>query len=309
MKRIAFLTMDCLDGFVAYDHLMMTPLARRGCCVEMISWRQQDVCWNDFDLVVIRSPWDYQQDSQQFLKVLRQIDLSTARLENSLAIVAWNLSKSYLKDLQDRGVRIIPTRWRHGLNEALIHQALQEWADEPEARAAEFIVKPTIGANADDTFRFGIHTDKVQLQQIVRTFENRDVMLQPFVPSVTEIGEYSLFYFDGVYSHCVLKSPACGDFRVQEEHGGQLHSVIPDADLLSAAQRVCEAISGMPLYARVDLVRLTDGQPALMEVELIEPSLYLAHDPHATERFAEAILRRLTEPKNTDSASDFSAMR
>ncbi|MGY8690993.1 MAG: hypothetical protein ACKVHP_25045 [Verrucomicrobiales bacterium] len=117
------------------------------------------------------------------------------------------------------------------------------------------------------------------------------MMLQPFIPDVIATGEHSLFYFGGQFSHCVLKTPTTGDFRVQEEHGGLIETAVPAKDLLAAGQRVIDAIGTSLLYARVDLVRMPDGAPALMEVELIEPSLYFNYDDLSPVKFAEALDR------------------
>lgn len=293
MKPIAFLTMDSMHGFFAYDHLALPYLASRGCQVDMVSWRKSDVCWNDYSMVVIRSPWDYQQDPRAFLQVLRQIEGSTAKLENDLNVVTWNLQKTYLRDLQERGVTIVPTTWLTGLTPERLQQLTDDSQSSSDGNGAGFVVKPVIGANADDTFRITAGCDNEILRQVATTFSDRELMLQPFIPSVVEIGEYSMFYFGGQYSHCILKTPARGDFRVQEEHGGTLETVAPEDDLLAAANLTIAAMNCQPLYARVDLVRLQDGRPALMELELIEPSLYLAHDPLAPSRFADAILSRL----------------
>ncbi len=283
MKSVAFLTMDSMEGFFAYDHLTVQPLAQRNISVQDVSWRQHDVQWNTFDLVVIRSPWDYQQAPEQFLNVLETISTSGTVLENSLSIVRWNIHKSYLKFLQDHGIPIVPTHWWPRLNA----DGIQRLMLDPDCQ--QWVVKPLVGANSDDTFRVHPGAAPHTIEQAIAAFGNRELMVQPFVQSVIDHGEYSLFYFGGHYSHCILKTPQKGDFRVQEEHGGVLKTVEVPADLKEVAERTLEVIPGKTLYARVDLVRLSRGEPAIMEVELIEPSMYLAHHPQAPERFADAI--------------------
>jgi hypothetical protein len=112
-------------------------------------------------------------------------------------------------------------------------------------------------------------------------------MVQPFVPAIIEQGEYSLFYFADHYSHCILKTPKSGDFRVQEEHGGILQSITPSKELLTAAKKALQTIPEKVLYARIDLVQY-QGEYQLMEIELIEPSLYFNLDDKAAPRFAKA---------------------
>jgi glutathione synthase/RimK-type ligase-like ATP-grasp enzyme len=282
MRRAAFLTMDSLDGFFAYDHLTHAPLARRGWHVEPVSWRAP-VTWDEYELVVIRSPWDYQEDPSAFLAVLERIDASRARLYNPLPIVRWNICKTYLRDLQAAGIAIVRTQWLHGLDERMIPELCAEFQTD------RIVVKPLVGANAHDTFVLratGVPDDSALA---VARFAGREVMVQPFVERVLTEGEFSLIYLGGHYSHAVLKTPCSGDFRVQEEHGGVIQTAQPPAHLLALADRVVRAVDGHLLYARVDLVRLPSGQPAVMELELIEPSLYLSYDEQAPERFAEAI--------------------
>jgi glutathione synthase/RimK-type ligase-like ATP-grasp enzyme len=184
-------------------------------------------------------------------------------------------------------VLIVPTRWLHGLEISHIESICKEHG------VREAIAKPTIGANADDTFRLPIDASSSnnRVLQAIKCFYDRPVMLQPFIPDVIATGEHSLFYFGGQFSHCVLKTPTTGDFRVQEEHGGLIETAVPAKDLLAAGQRVIDAIGTSLLYARVDLVRMPDGAPALMEVELIEPSLYFNYDDLSPVKFAEALDR------------------
>ena len=288
MKSIAFLTMDSLEGFYAYDELTVEPLAQRGCRVQSISWRDNEVNWNDFDLVVIRSSWDYQKDPEQFLAVLKSIEHSNASLLNSLKTVHWNINKRYLKDLQDQGVAIVPTQWLPRLTASDMDELIQNSPD------GQFVCKPLIGAGAEWTYQLSANSSPSDRQEALDIYRDQPLMAQPFVRSVIDVGEYSLFYFGGTYSHCVLKKPKDGDFRVQEEHGGRLLAVDPDGSLLLAADRAIATIPEPTLYARVDLVRLDNGSPAVMELELIEPSLYFAHDPKSPERFAEAVRHFLT---------------
>ena len=290
-KPIAFLTMECLDGFVAYDHLAIPPLARRGWDVVDVPWTRKDVQWSDFEAVIIRTPWDYHHRISDFLAVIDQIDQSSARLINSAEIVRWNIDKSYLKDLQNEGLPIVPTQWREGI----------QWQDVLKAfdlfDVDEVVLKPTIGAGARDTFR--IKQGQQPVANVEALYQNRTAMLQPFLPSVVQQGEWSLFYFGGTYSHAVLKTPAEGDFRVQEEYGSNLQAVIPSEDLLEVAQRSLRVIGETLVYARIDLVRLVDSTPAIMELELIEPSLYFPYEEASPDRFAEAIDHCLTTTETT----------
>ena len=208
-------------------------------------------------------------------------DLPILNLElaNPLDVVRWNLDKGYLRDLEAAGVPIVPTQWGEDLAPAAIAEARRGFG------AVTVIVKPTVGANADDTFRLPPETPTYEAEI---AFAGRAYMLQPFVPAVVHEGEFSLFYFGGAYSHAILKTPASGDFRVQEEHGGRIRRVAPEPALRAASDAALAACPGPLLYARVDLVRWRGGF-AVMEVELIEPSLYFPYDADSPERFALAV--------------------
>lgn len=283
VKRGAFLTMDSLEGFICSDNLTYEPLSKLGWTIDEVSWTRPEVRWNDFDLVVIRSPWDYSDHPQAFLRVLEQIDRSDAHLANPLDVVRWNLDKTYLRQLEAQAISIVPTMWLTKLDQFELDAAFEHFA------TAEIVVKPTIGANAGDTFRLTRDAAASTTQSALWAFRSRPVMVQPFVKAIVEYGEYSLFYFNGEFSHSIIKLPKAGDFRVQEEHGGLIRSCPAPPLLLEAGQRVLNAIATQLLYARVDFVYLSPDTPAVIEVELIEPSLYFAFDERSPDRFAHAL--------------------
>ena len=282
-RNCAFLTLEDRSGFCIYDHLLFAPLANVGWTAVEIPWNRPDVEWASFEAVIIRSTWDYQKTPGQFLSTLEAIEGVTT-LYNPVAICRWNLNKRYLRDLQDRGVPIVPTYWLERLDEASLEALFSESA------APRLVAKPLVGANADDAFVLKSRETGSWVEAL-RIFADREVMVQPFVDSIVSEGEYSLFYFGGRLSHAIVKRPAAGDFRVQEEHGGIIAPVTPHEDLVRAGNQAIAAIGTTLLYARVDLVRLTSGQPALMEMELIEPSLYFDQDPNSAAIFAEEFTR------------------
>ncbi len=285
MKRCAFLTMDNLDGFVSDDELAIEPLSALGWHTELISWRQTAVPWSSFDAVVIRTTWDYQNDVQTFLAVLAEIDRTT-RLENSLSVVRWNMHKRYLRDLEQQGIGIVPTLWGQALSRERLRALFAE------LQVEEVVIKPAIGANADDTFRLARSASGEVFAEVEGVFKNRAFMAQPFVPGIVEEGEFSLFFFNGEFSHAIIKSPKVEDFRVQEEHGGLIQAVDAEAPLVQCAEKAIGVIDPPPLYARIDLVRSAGNDFVVMELELIEPSLYLRMDANAPARFADAIDQR-----------------
>jgi glutathione synthase/RimK-type ligase-like ATP-grasp enzyme len=163
-------------------------------------------------------------------------------------------------------------------------------------QSVELVVKPVVGANAVGAFRLHQGRWEQSASGVAEFFRARPALVQPFVDSITTDGEYSLFYFDGAYSHAVRKVPALADFRVQEEHGASITAIEADGAMRSLADSALAALPQVPLYARVDVVRAGTGDGYwLMELELVEPSLYLRMDPDAPARFADALVRRAAE--------------
>jgi glutathione synthase/RimK-type ligase-like ATP-grasp enzyme len=287
MPSIAFLTLDDRGDYVIDDELAVAELRARGHAVEEVPWRRRGVDWRAFDLVVIRTTWDYQHDLDGFLEALAAIEATGTALANPAALVRWNARKTYLRDLAARGVTIVPTRWGVGLAAGELGALCEAYGD------GGCVIKPTVSANAHDTFRLARRPDDALIASVTARFAGREWMAQPFVRAVLDDGEYSVFYFDGGYSHAIVKRPKSGDFRVQEEHGGRIEGITPDDAVRAAADRVMAALDEAPLQARVDLVRLDDGALALMELEAIEPSLYFRTHPRAAANFADAVERRL----------------
>ncbi|MFY9224745.1 MAG: hypothetical protein WAQ98_18880 [Blastocatellia bacterium] len=282
--RIAFLSMDDLSGYVSDDSLAFEPLQNLGYQLDVVSWRQTAVEWKKYAAVIIRTTWDYQNHLEAFLQVLKQIESQTL-LANPFEIVKWNADKIYLNKLQEKGAKIVPTIW---VNSKLDASHLQQWFKQLESD--EIVIKPRVSATAQDTFWLKRDQEAQEdIENLNKIFENRPFMVQPFMKAIVDEGEYSLFYFNGKYSHAILKTPKTADFRVQEEHGGIIQAIKPSSDLLKAGEEILKYISRTLLYARVDFVRTKNNEFALMELELIEPSLYLRNCENAPHLFAKAI--------------------
>ncbi|HET6628739.1 MAG TPA: hypothetical protein VFG91_03085 [Woeseiaceae bacterium] len=282
-KRCAFLTMDNLEGWSIDADLGIAPLEALGWCVEQVPWRSGNARWDDFDAVYIGTPWDYPEDVVRFLGVLARIEASRAVLVNPLSLVRWNLPKTYLRDLESRGAAIVPSRWGEHLAPGALAAGFDELA------AERLVVKPVVSTNARDTFLLARDEVREAEPELLRAFDRRAFVVQPFIEQIRSEGEYSLFYFGNEFSHAIRKKPKARDFRVQEEHGASIDAVAsPDAALVAAADRVLELVRPAPAYARCDLVRGPDGRFLLMELELIEPSLYLRMHADAPARFAAA---------------------
>ncbi|MFL6528509.1 MAG: RimK family alpha-L-glutamate ligase [Chthoniobacterales bacterium] len=294
MQRCAFLTIQDPAGYVIDDELAYGPLAQLGWRVDAIPWDRSGVDWRSYDAVVIRSTWDYIKHPNTFLAVLEEIERSGVPLFNPLDVVRWNINKIYLRDLADRGVPVVPTVWLERLDPDKLPKLIERIGTE------EIVLKPIVGANASGTFRISARGGRDQADELSAWFTNRALMAQPFLSAITTEGEFSLFYFNGEHSHTILKTPKPADFRVQEEHGGIIRAYEADSDLRTAGDAALEALDGAPLYARADFVRKEHGAGYwLMELELIEPSLYFRTNNEAPFRFAEALDRAARSGSST----------
>ena len=280
MRSCAFLTTDDADKSIIYDYLAIPHLVERGWSVQDVSWRDSNVDYDAFDIVLVRSTWDYHLALDAFMACLERIEASRAVLENPLEVMRWNADKSYLRRLLDMGLPVVPVDVLDSWDTRVVSSAFERYGTD------KIVVKPRLSAGARDTYILR----RGEEQTVASQFSSRGLLIQPFLTRITE-GEISLFYFNGELSHTVLKKPAPGDFRVQEEHGGELQAIEPSEEVRKAADKIMEALECVVLYARVDLV-FYEGAPKLIEIELIEPSLYLNQHADAPARFAEAIDKR-----------------
>lgn len=287
-KRVAYLTMADMGNFVTDFDLSYEPMRSLGWEVDAIDWRSRPD-WDSFDAVYICTPWDYPLHVREFESVLQDIELSNAVLFNALSTVRWNLEKTYMRDVEARGGDIVPSLWFDNFDPASVPDYFRIHG------VNRVVIKPTIGANATDTFVVQEPVPDDVLRKLQEAFSGRAHFVQPFIESIQTEGEFSLFFFDGEFSHAIRKTPAPGDFRVQEEHGADILPESPPAELLQTAITIFSGLQPMPVYGRGDWVRGVDGRFLLMELELIEPSLYLRTDSGAATRFARAFDQRFQE--------------
>ncbi len=249
-------------------------------------WNDPDVDWSTFDAVLIRTIWDYFKHYPAFLVWLDRLDELGIPTINDSALLRWNSNKRYLLQLARLGVPTIPTQ---------LSPAGELGHTLATMRGQQVVVKPTISGSAWHTLR-GVVGEVVFDRAVTELPTACDYLVQPFVPEVVSAGEWSLLYFAGTFSHAVIKRPAAGDYRVQDEHGGSIEPSVPNAATLDAADRALAAVAalghGDHAYARVDGV-ISAGQFLVMELELVEPFLYLAAQPDAAERLAWDVVARI----------------
>jgi glutathione synthase/RimK-type ligase-like ATP-grasp enzyme len=246
----------------------------------MCVWNDPSVSWSDFDLTVIRSTWDYTDDLEGYMRWARGIE----RLLNPIPIIEYSTDKHYLGDLERRSHRIVPTRFC-------------DVGEEPMFPHGPFVVKPTVGRGSIGADKYG-HDERDRALAHVRQLhtDGQDVMIQPYVSSIDHDGERALVFIDGSFSHAMTKAAMLNTAATDRDalfRRKQMSVAVAEPDAVSFGEAVLDEdrFRGL-LYARVDLVKIAEGW-AIMELELVEPSLFLAYDELAPIRLAAAIRARL----------------
>jgi glutathione synthase/RimK-type ligase-like ATP-grasp enzyme len=278
--RIGLATCSAFPALAEDDALLRDALSRRGLAVEPVVWDEEAVDWDAYDLVVVRSTWDYAPRRDRFLAWAGKV----RGLLNGADVIRWNTDKRYLSELP----AVVPTTFVY---------PGQAW-NPPEG---EYVVKPAVSAGSKDTARYGPRdSDRSRRHVSELLADGRTAMVQPYLGAVDEHGETALIYFGGEYSHAIRKGQmlrpgelrATDGFYVEENIGARE----PDAAEVALADRILDSLRWPRhelLYARVDLIPGPDGAPRLLELELTEPSLFLSFSADAAERLAERVVERL----------------
>lgn len=270
------------------DRILIAALEQEGLGARRVDWSSPNVDWSAFDAVLIRTPWDYFERMDAFRDWLHRAASATA-LFNPRDLVLWNLHKGYLEQLAKTGVPVVEFE-------------LLRKSDAPLELAARLdehgwdqaVIKPAVSAGAWETHRLSALNAAELEQRLAPVAAGVDLIIQPFVESIATRGEVSLMVIDGTVTHAVLKKAAAGDFRVQDDHGGTVHDHEPSEAERRIARQAIEALGGeAPLYARVDMVADPTGAPRVMELELIEPELWMRFDPGAADCLARGLRRRI----------------
>lgn len=274
---------------------LLDAVRATGADVHEIDWDDDAIDWSRFDLVLLRSTWDYFERLATFLAWAERVSRQT-RLLNPFDVIRWNTDKHYLDDLAHAGVPVVPSAFvEPGENALPVIDALL--AAHLEVR--DIVVKPAVGAGSRDAQRHARGNRDAIVAHVRRLLDkSRSVLLQPYLDRVDEHGETALLFFDGVFSHAIRKGPLLkrGEGATTGLYAEEtIEPRTPSADELAVAQR---ALAAMPfeqplLYARVDLIRDDRGAPRLLELELVEPSVFVAYADGVAERFTKAILRRV----------------
>ena len=283
MKQVVFATCRSRPALQPGDLTVAAALESLGCAVAPAPWNGSFEAFAQADLVVVRSTWDYFEEADAFFAWLHRLRDVGGVVCNSPELMLWNSNKKYLLDLAKQGAPLAPTRLSDPTARALA-MAMDDLA------LAEAVVKPVVGAGASGlTIVQRDNPDSLKQAAAVLTCEG---LVQPLIPEICTLGETSCIFFEGDFSHAVVKRPASDSILVQAEHGGSTEAVKLRAEQLSTARSMLALLPQPATYARVDMV-FTEQATLLMEIEVIEPDLFVSHARSAAGQFARKLLAQL----------------
>lgn len=262
--------------------ILQAGFTPHGLTLTPVRWMDPALDWTRFAAVLVNCAWDYQDNHEVFLTTLDRIAALGVPVFNDPATVRWNIRKTYLRELEAKGIPIIPTHWPETPTASDITTAMQ-------AFGADVILKRQVGGGARAQVRYT--QDNLPEPGSIM---DRPGMIQPMIPAIATEGEFSFLFIDGEFSHAVLKRPKSGDYRIQAAYGGASQAIDPTPVDRAAAQRVLDVLTTTPLYARVDMVRGAEGNLLLMELEVLEPFLFPEGAPQIGAMLGKALAKRIT---------------
>lgn len=268
------------------DDKLLNFLKNKGLHIEKVIWNDPAVIWEHFQLAVLKSPWDYFDRIYEFHKWLDHLETKEVKLLNPIDVVRWNTNKHYLKEIEAAGLAVTPSVFISKNDQFLLNDFFKQF------NSKKLIVKPCVSGGAKNTFKVtdeNVEEINNQLQVLVK---EEDFIVQPFLSEIIENGEWSFIFFNGTYSHSLVKKAKPGDFRVQPAHGGSVHPQKPPQEVIDLASQYVDLFAKSCLYARVDGT-FVNGRFLLMELELIEPFLFLNTDPENYERYYQALIKMI----------------
>ena len=278
--KIGLVTCEKLPLLSRDDQKLIPLFTEKGIKSVPVVWNDPQVNWNQFDHLIIRSVWDYHLNPEGFLDWLGHLEKLNVKTLNPISVLRNNHNKFYLQDLEMKGVRIVPTLF-FGQNKKV------DLSTASNLGWKKVVLKPAISASAHLTNLVDLNQDRNRLDSILQGYSDRDLLVQKYMPEIQETGELSIIFLNRRFSHAVIKKSAVGEFRIQSEFGGVVHPFSPESNVLETAQFILSLFDVDLLYARVDGI-LKEGVFVLMEIELIEPDLFLGFSDQATEKFVSS---------------------
>lgn len=286
MKKIALVTCEKYPRLIKDEENIINLFPGHGIHAEPVIWDDSSADWKAFDLIVIRNTWDYFNKFEEFQVWLNLLESLNAPVMNPIHIIKENMHKLYMKTLEEQGILIVPTHFVDKGARLNIESLINEKGWD------KFIIKPAVSGGAKDTYLYSREETHTAQEVFESLISKKDMLIQKYMRNI-ESGEWSMMFFNNVYSHSIFKAPAPKDFRVQQEHGGSVKVEEAPAYIIEQAKALIRKQGENLLYARVDGVE-EDGKFYLMELELIEPQLFLENNIKAQKMFVEAVAERIS---------------
>lgn len=264
------------------DEKLLLFLKEKGLNIEKVIWNDEKVNWENYQLAILKSPWDYFDLYKDFKVWLNILEEKNIRLLNPIDIIRWNADKHYLKEIESVGLKITPSVFISNGDEINLSTFFKKF------KTDKLIVKPCVSGGAKNTFKVTIENVEEINKKLQLLIQDEDFIIQPFLSEILENGEWSFIFFNNTYSHSLVKKAKQGDFRVQPAHGGSIHAQNPDQNVIATAAQYVKLFAKDCLYARVDGT-FVNNQFLLMELELIEPFLFLNTAPQNYENYYNAL--------------------
>lgn len=263
------------------DDLLLNFLKIKGLSIEKVIWNDLDVKWEDYDLAILKSPWDYFDLINDFYSWLAKLKSKNIKLLNPIDVVKWNADKHYLHDIEKAGLKVTPSIFIEKGTEIDLKLYLEKF------NSNKIIIKPCVSGGSKNTFKVTAANVEEVNAKLNPLLKQEGFIIQPFLAEIEEEGEWSFLFFGGKFSHALLKKAKAGDFRVQHSFGGTIHPQDPPPHLLASAEKYVDQFAKGCLYARVDGA-VVNGEFLLMELELIEPFLFLASSVNSYDNYYQA---------------------
>ena len=271
-----------IQNILLEQELLKSAFESQGLKVDITYWDNPSYEWQQTKSVLFRTVWDYFERFDEFWEWLEQVKTKT-RLINSYELIKWNIDKHYLRDLKNNGIQVVPTYFADRGNNICLQEIanLNDWK--------HIVIKPAISASAFNTYK--ITNDEIEQKEQLfhELLQTHDMLIQPFFPTISELGEASLMVFGGKFTHAILKKAKAGDFRVQDDFGGTVHDYNPTQEEIKFAEKVFQSCTSLPIYGRVDIVWDSNKHIYLSELEIIEPELWIRNRPESANKIAEAV--------------------
>lgn len=280
MMKLAIATCSKVPVLTQSDKQLLPLFHSTGLIVEIQTWNDSTVDWSIYDVILIRTIWDYHLNYELFLKWLVRLKKLEVRVLNSIDILKNNAHKFYLKQIEQSGIEIVPTMYIEKKSELKLNTlGNRSWS--------KVVIKPAVSASSYRTKLFDIQDVDLIKKEYNKWLQSDDFLVQKFIPEIRSFGELSIIFFNRKYSHSVLKTAKENEFRVQSEYGGSTSSYFPDKAIIDTAQKILSLIEGDALYARIDGTIIED-RFVLMEIELIEPELFFDFAEKSREVFVSS---------------------